>query len=103
MPDLTMPVIEKLSGNAGFTNLSVNLTGQGYKSAHAARSAGIATVRYEVHINTFVSPMITAVAVFVIARASQQVQKAAAEQDPATRGFGLPRIINPIEPMGCPT
>ena len=42
--DLIMPIIGKLIGNVDFANLYVNLSGQAYESAAAAREAGAAAI-----------------------------------------------------------
>jgi len=81
--DLIMPPIGMLLGKVDFANLFVVLregaTAGPYLSVDAAQKAGAVTFNYGVFINTCISFVIVAFAVFLLIRAINKMKKAEAE------------------------
>jgi large conductance mechanosensitive channel len=100
--DLIMPIIGKLIGNVDFANLYVNLSGQVYESAAAAREAGAAAVYYGSFINTVITFLIVALVMFLLVRAAMRMQKPAEEGPPTTKECPHCRTAIPIEASRCP-
>ena len=100
--DLIMPIIGKLIGNVDFANLYVNLSGQAYGSAAAAREAGAAAIYYGAFINTVVTFLIVALVMFLLVRAVMRTQKPAEEGPPTTKECPSCRTMIPIEASRCP-
>jgi large conductance mechanosensitive channel len=66
--DILMPPIGLALKGVDFTNLFVSLTGQSYPSLAAAKAAGAPTVNYGIFVNTIISFVIVAFAMFMIVR-----------------------------------
>jgi large conductance mechanosensitive channel len=66
--DIIMPPIGRLVGKVDFKELYVNLSSQHYDSLAAAKAAGAATINYGNFLNTIISFLITAFAVFLLVR-----------------------------------
>ena len=85
--DLVMPPIGLLLGKVDFTNLFLVLK-QGaqagpYLSVEAAQKAGAVTFNYGVFINTLISFVIVAFAVFLLIRAINRVKREELAKPPA--------------------
>lgn len=78
--DIIMPPLGLLMGKVDFSQLYWNLTSADYPSLAAAQQAGAATVNYGLFINTVLNFLIVAIAVFVLIRAVNRLQKKAEEQ-----------------------
>ncbi len=100
--DLIMPIIGKLIGNVDFANLYVNLSGQVYESAAAAREAGAAVIYYGAFINVLINFLIIALVVFMIAKAYQRMEKPAEVAAPATKDCPFCATAIPIAATRCP-
>jgi large conductance mechanosensitive channel len=100
--DIIMPIIGKLIGNIDFANLYVNLSGQAYESAAAAREAGAAAIYYGAFINTLITFLIVALVMFLLVRAAMRMQKPAEEGPPTTKECPHCRTMIPIEATRCP-
>jgi len=100
--DLIMPIIGKLIGNVDFANLYVNLSGQAYESAAAAREAGAAAIYYGAFINTVITFLIVALVMFLLVRAAMRMQKPVEEGPPTTKECPRCRTVIPIEASRCP-
>ncbi|MEZ4636339.1 MAG: large conductance mechanosensitive channel protein MscL [Caldilineaceae bacterium] len=77
--DVLMPPIGLLAGAVDFSNLFVDLSGQGFTSLAAAEEAGAAVLRYGVFLNTIINFVIVAFAVFMIVKLANSLQKKKAE------------------------
>jgi large conductance mechanosensitive channel len=73
--DVVMPPIGMLMGNVDFSQLFIDLSGQGYASLAAAQEAGAATINYGVFINTVLDFVIVAFAIFMVIRGMNKMQK----------------------------
>jgi large conductance mechanosensitive channel len=83
--DLIMPPIGVMLGNVDFSNLFVvikqGVTAGPYLTVDAAQKAGAVTLNYGLFINTVITFLIVAFAVFLLIRAINRLQ--AAEPPPA--------------------
>jgi large conductance mechanosensitive channel len=66
--DILMPPIGMALKGVDFTNLFVSLTGQRYPSLAAAKAAGAPTINYGLFLNSIVSFVIVAFAMFLVVR-----------------------------------
>jgi len=100
--DLIMPIIGKLVGNVDFANLYVNLSGQVYDSASAAREAGAAAIYYGAFINALINFVIIAFVVFLVAKAYQRMEKPKQAVAPTSKECPFCRSAIPIAATRCP-
>jgi len=106
--DVIMPPIGLLLGNVDFSNLFIVLksgTQAGpYLSLAAAQEAGAVTWNYGVFINTVISFIIVALAVFMIIRAINRLQrqKEAPAPEPTTKECPFCLSTIPIKATRCP-
>jgi len=77
--DLLMPPIGLLLGKVDFSNLFVDLSGQGHASLAAAKQAGAATINFGVFLNTVIDFLLVAFAIFLLVR---QVERFKAKPEP---------------------
>ena len=80
--DVMMPPLGLLLGGVDFSNLFIPLGGGTYESLAAAQEAGAATLNYGVFINSVISFLIVAFAVFMVVK-SVNSMKRKAEEAPA--------------------
>jgi large conductance mechanosensitive channel len=102
--DIIMPPIGLLLGGVDFTNLFITLGPGHYASLADAQAAGAATINYGVFINTILSFLVVALAVFLLVRAVARLEKQeepAPEPPPATKK--CPECLSdiPIEARRC--
>jgi len=91
--DIIMPPLGWLMGKVDFTNLYVTLPVDGkfehYPSLEAAQAAGAVTINYGLFINTIISFLMVAFAVFLLIKFINKLKaaadKEAAEVAPATK------------------
>ena len=78
--DILMPPIGLLLGRVDFSNLFITLRGEPLATLAQAKAAGATTLNYGIFLNTVVSFLIVAFAVFLLIR---QVNKMRREPEPA--------------------
>jgi len=100
--DVIMPIIGKLIGNVDFANLYVNLSGQVYESAAAAREAGAAAIYYGAFINTVITFLIVALVMFYLIRAATRLQRPAPDAPPTVKTCPFCDTSIPIAATRCP-
>ena len=100
--NLIMPIIGKLVGNVDFADLYLNLSGQSYESAAAAREAGAAAIYYGSFINTVIAFLIVALVLFLVVRAVMRRQKEAEAGPPTTKSCPRCYTTIPIDASRCP-
>ncbi len=90
--DVIMPPIGMILGNVDFANLFTVLkegsTPGPYASVAEAKTAGAVTINYGAFINTIVSFIIVAFAIFLVVRGMNRMQEeeqAPAEEEPTTK------------------
>ena len=77
--DVLMPPIGLALGNVDFANLFINLSGKDYPSVAAAKAAGAATLNYGVFFNQVINFLIIALAIFILLKQINRLQRPAAE------------------------
>ena len=73
--DVIMPPLGLLLGKVDFANLFINLSGVSYKTVAEAKAAGAATINYGVFINTLISFLIVALAIFFVIKGINRVRR----------------------------
>ena len=73
--DIIMPPIGLLMGGVDFSNLFIDLSGNGYASLAAAEEAGAPLIRYGIFINAVLNFVIVAFTIFMAIRAIQKLKK----------------------------
>ena len=107
--DVIMPPIGLLLGNVDFTNLFITLK-QGAKAAGPyaslveAKAAGAVTMNMGVFINTIISFIIIAFAIFLLIRGinSMKRKEEAPAAPPATKSCPFCTTAIPIKAVRCP-
>jgi large conductance mechanosensitive channel len=108
--DVIMPPIGLLLGNVDFSNLFITLkagkVAGPYLTPASAKSAGAVTLNYGMFINTIVSFVILAFAVFILVRAinrlRQEMEKPPAPAIPDTRPCPYCLSEIPLKASRCP-
>jgi large conductance mechanosensitive channel len=77
--DILMPVVGYVLGGVDFTNLFIVLGGGSYPSLKAAQDAGAATINYGVFINTIITFLVVALAMFFVVKAVNKLKRQPAE------------------------
>ena len=81
--DVIMPPIGLLLGSVDFSDLFINLSGQDYPSASAAKAAGAPAIYIGLFINAVINFVIVAFAIFLVIKAMNRVKRRAEEETPA--------------------
>jgi large conductance mechanosensitive channel len=102
-----MPPIGLALGNVDFSSLMVTLKDGAkaagpYSSLAEAKAAGAVTINYGVFINSVVSFIIVAFAVFLLVRAANQLKPVDAAAAPNTKDCPFCRMAIPIGATRCP-
>lgn len=92
--DILMPPIGLALKGVDFTNLFANLGSQRYPTLAAAKAAGAPTINYGIFINTIISFVIVAFAMFVIVRQTARFRPA--PPAPAVTTRDCPFCLTPI-------
>ncbi len=84
--DIIMPIVGYVLGGVDFTNLFIVLGGGSYATLADAQKAGAATINYGIFINTIITFLVVALAMFVVVKsmnAMKRKQAAAPAAPPA--------------------
>jgi len=106
--DILMPPIGLLLGNVDFTNLFIVLKSGAAAGPYAtladANAAGAVTLNYGVFINTIISFIIVAFAIFILIRNLNRMKKkeVAAPAEPTTKNCPFCFTEIPIKATRCP-
>lgn len=102
--DVIMPPMGWLMGKVDFTNLYLTLPQNGkiqtFDSLEAAQAAGAVTINYGVFINTIISFILVAFAVFMLIKAINKLKAAAEkkqETEDAATTKACPRCFSQID------
>ena len=99
--DILMPPIGLALKGVDFTNLFVSLTGQSYPSLAAAKAAGAPTVNYGIFVNTIISFVIVAFAMFMVVRQTARFRPAPPAPAAATRDCPFCLSAIPLRATRC--
>ena len=77
--DIIMPPIGALLGNVDFSDLYINLSGQDYPSASAAKEAGAPAINIGLFINAVINFLIVAFAIFLVIKGMNRLKRRAEE------------------------
>jgi len=99
--DILMPPIGLALKGVDFTNLFVSLGGQRYPTLAAAKAAGAPTINYGVFINTIISFVIVAFAMFMIVRQTARFRPPAPAPAAATRECPFCLSAIPLRATRC--
>ncbi len=103
--DVIMPPIGILLGNVDFSNLFINLSDGDYETLAAAQEAGAATINVGVFINTVISFIIVAFAVFLLIRSInrlKQKEESGETPSPTTKNCTFCMTSVPLKATRCP-
>jgi large conductance mechanosensitive channel len=104
--DVIMPPIGLALGNVDFSSLMLTLrdpkAAAPYHSVAEAKAAGAVTINYGLFINSVVSFLIVAFAVFLLVRAVNRLKPAEAAAAPSTKDCPYCRMAIPIGATRCP-
>lgn len=102
--DLVMPPVGLLLGNADFADqflvLQQGTTPGPYATLEAATEAGAVTINYGVFVNTVVSFLIIAFAIFLVIKQMNRLQRAEPDQPPTPTTKNCPECLSVI-PLGA--
>jgi large conductance mechanosensitive channel len=103
--DVLMPPIGLLMGGVDFANLFLTLkegaTAGPYHALADAQAAGAVTVNWGIFVNSIVSFVIVAFAVFMVIRNINKMKKEAPPAEPTTKECGLCQMSIPIKATKC--
>lgn len=101
--DILMPPIGLLTGGVDFSNLYLNLSGEEYASLAAAQEAGAPTLNYGLFLNSVISFLIVAFAVFLIVKSYNRLreQQESAPAAPTEQECPYCRFTIPIGASRC--
>ena len=106
--DILMPILGLILGNADFTNLFLVLkegtTAGPYETLALAQEAGAVTLNYGLFINSIVSFLIIAFAIFLLIRTINRMQREeeAPPEEPTTKECPHCFTEIPIQATRCP-
>jgi len=105
--DVLMPPIGLLLGNVDFSNLFLTLkegakAAGPYASLAAAKAAGAVTLNLGVFINTVISFLIVAFAVFLVVKGMNKMQREAPPPPPDSKECPFCHTNIPLQASRCP-
>jgi large conductance mechanosensitive channel len=102
--DVIMPPIGLALGNVDFSNLMLELKPgtTPFSTPEQAKAAGAVTINYGLFVNSIISFLIIALAVFLIVRVANRLQPAEAAAAPSTKDCPYCRMAIPVGATRCP-
>jgi len=100
--DVLMPPVGLLLGRVDFANLLISLSGGSYATLAEAQEAGAATINYGMFINTVIEFLIVALALFLLIRQVNRLQRPAEAEAPTTRDCPYCFTAIPVQATRCP-
>ena len=95
--DVIMPPIGRLLGNVDFSNLFINLSGTHFATLKEALAAGAPTLRYGLFLNSVLTFVIVAFAVFLLVK---QMNRLLPKPEPPAATRPCPLCLSEI-PLGA--
>lgn len=100
--DILMPPLGLLLGKVDFSNLFIDLSGQGFASLADAKKAGAATINYGLFVNTVIDFAILAFVLFLLIRQVNKMKAPApAPAAPTTRPCPYCLTEIPLQARRC--
>jgi large conductance mechanosensitive channel len=100
--DVIMPPIGLLLGHANFSGLFINLSRQSYETLEAAKAHNAATLNYGIFLNTVISFLLVAFAVFlVVHQVNRWTRKPEAPAAPTTKDCPQCAMAIPLAAKRC--
>jgi large conductance mechanosensitive channel len=100
--DVIMPPIGRLLGHVDFSGLFIDLSGKSYETLAAAKAAGAPTLNYGIFLNSIISFLIVAFAVFlVVHQVNRWTKKAEAPAAPTTKDCPQCAMTIPLAAKRC--
>ncbi len=99
--DILMPPIGMLTGGIDFSNLFINLGAGHYATLAEAKAAAAPTLNYGLFINTVLSFLIVAFAIFLVVKQANKMRKPAAAPAP-TKACPYCTSVIPEAATRCP-
>ena len=100
--DIIMPPIGLLLGNVDFSSLYINLSDTSYSSLADAQAAGAPTINYGVFLNTVINFLIVALAIFLVIRTANRLQKPKETEALTTKECPHCLSTIPLDATRCP-
>lgn len=100
--DVVMPPLGMAMGKVNFSDLFIDLSGQGFTSLKAAKDAGAPIISYGVFINTIIDFAIIAFVIFLVIKQINRMKKEPAPAPPNTKDCPFCCTAIPIAAKRCP-
>ncbi len=104
--DVLMPPIGLLMGGVDFSNLFLTVkegaSAGPFSTLAEAQAAGAVTINYGLFINTIISFLIVAFAIFMVIKGLNNMKKEEAPADPTTKDCSFCFTTIPIKASRCP-
>ena len=100
--DVVMPPLGMAMGKVNFSDLFIDLSGQGFTSLKAAKDAGAPIISYGVFINTIIDFTIIAFVIFLVIKQINRMKKEPAPAPPNTKDCPFCCTAIPIAAKRCP-
>ena len=100
--DVIMPPLGSLLGGMDFSNLYINLSSGSYSSLAAAKAAGAATISYGLFLNSIVSFLIVAWALFMVMKVMNKLKRQKPAPEPNTKICPQCQSSINIKALRCP-
>ena len=99
--DVLMPPIGIITGGINFADLFYALDGRSYASLAEAQAAAAPTINYGLFINSIISFIIVALAIFVLIRKVNELKKQPAPPEPNTKSCPYCLESIPLAAVKC--
>ena len=100
--DIITPPLGRLLGGMDFSNLFINLSPGSYNSLAAAKQAGAATLNYGLFINSVISFVIVAFALFIVVKMMNKLKNEPPAPEPNTKECPQCNSVISIKALRCP-
>jgi large conductance mechanosensitive channel len=100
--DIIMPPIGLVLGKVDFANLFIDLSGADYKTLAEAQAAGAPTINYGAFINTIISFIIVAFAIFMVIKNINRFRSTPEAAAPTDKACPFCVMMIPITARRCP-
>ena len=99
--DILMPPLGRITGGVDFSNLFINLGPGTYAALDEAKKAGAATINYGLFLNSVISFLIVAFAVFLLVKGYGRLREEGAAAAPAEQDCPHCRFKIPVNATRC--